>query len=338
MHYDTKLMAPLSSGRIAKLALMLAALGLLASCGDKKASEEKVGQSIVSVNGDEITIHQLNAELQRANVQPAQQEMAGKQITKALVDRQILVQEAIKEKLDRNPKVMQAIESAKTQILAQAYLEGKVASIASPTEAEVTEYRVQHPEIFANRKIYVMDELSFIAESSSRQDLEALSNSAKTLEDVTSWLAAHQIKYGRTQAAHAAESLPAELLNKLSKMVVGDLIFVNSNGRTLAGRMVEIKNVPISEADAKPLIGRILAGQKRKQVAEAEMARLRGLAKIEYINKKFDSSSDAAPTTVQPSAPVASPVAKPSESAAPAAGAKTENNQDKSLEKGLSGL
>ena len=122
MHYDTKLMAPLSSGRIAKLALMLAALGLLASCGDKKASEEKVGQSIVSVNGDEITIHQLNAELQRANVQPAQQEMAGKQITKALVDRQILVQEAIKEKLDRNPKVMQAIESAKTQILAQAYL------------------------------------------------------------------------------------------------------------------------------------------------------------------------------------------------------------------------
>ena len=232
MHYDTKLMAPLSSGRIAKLALMLAALGLLASCGDKKASEEKVGQSIVSVNGDEITIHQLNAELQRANVQPAQQEMAGKQITKALVDRQILVQEAIKEKLDRNPKVMQAIESAKTQILAQAYLEGKVASIASPTEAEVTEYRVQHPEIFANRKIYVMDELSFIAESSSRQDLEALSNSAKTLEDVTSWLAAHQIKSGRTQAAHAAESLLAELLNKLSKMVVGDLIFVNGNGRT----------------------------------------------------------------------------------------------------------
>ena len=337
MHYDTKLMAPLSSGRIAKLALMLAALGLLASCGDKKASEEKVGQSIVSVNGDEITIHQLNAELQRANVQPAQQEMAGKQITKALVDRQILVQEAIKEKLDRNPKVMQAIESAKTQILAQAYLEGKVASIASPTEAEVTEYRVQHPEIFANRKIYVMDELSFIAESSSRQDLEALSNSAKTLEDVTSWLAAHQTKYGRTQAAHAAESLPAELLNKLSKMVVGDLIFVNSNGRTLAGRMVEIKNVPISETDAKPLIERILAGQKRKLAAEAEMARLRSLAKIEYINKKFDPSSDATPTTVQPSASAASPAAKPTESAAPA-GAKSENNQDKSLEKGLSGL
>ena len=120
-------------------------------------------------------------------------------------------------------------------------------------------------------------------------------------------------------------------------MVVGDLIFVNSNGRTLAGRMVEIKNVPISETDAKPLIERILAGQKRKLAAEAEMARLRSLAKTEYINKKFDPSSDATPTTGQPSASAASPAAKPTESAAPA-GAKSENNQDKSLEKGLSGL
>ena len=60
MHYDTKLMSTFSSGRasgrIAKLAMALAALGLLASCGDKKTGEEKLGQSIVSVNGDEITI------------------------------------------------------------------------------------------------------------------------------------------------------------------------------------------------------------------------------------------------------------------------------------------
>ena len=88
-------MVSMQFGRQTKLVLMLAALGLLVSCGDKKPAEEKAGQSIVRVNGDEITIHQLNAELQRANVQPAQQELAGKQITKSLVDRQILVQQAI---------------------------------------------------------------------------------------------------------------------------------------------------------------------------------------------------------------------------------------------------
>lgn len=315
--------------RLVVFVMTLATVSTLASCGKKEAtstSETKVGQSIVRVNDDEITIHQLNLEMQRANIQPAQQEAAGKQITKSLVDRQILVQEAVKANLDRNPNVMQAIESAKAQILAQAYLESKVPSI-TPTDAEVVAYRTQHPEIFANRKIYVMDEASFIVDAANVQSIQALSQTAKTVEDVTAWLDSHQIKYNRSKAAHAAETVPKELLEKLSKMVVGDLIFINGNGRTLVGRMVEIKDMPISDADAKPLVVRILSAEKRKTAAEAEMARLRSAAKIEYINKKFE------PTTGEkPVANATTPVIEPSVQASPS------GHQDKSLEKGLSGL
>ncbi len=320
-----KMSTPLS--RMAKFSLLIAAIGLIAACDKKPAEgseEAKLGQSIVRVNGDEITIHQLNAELQRANVQPAQQEAAGKQITKSLVDRQILVQEATKEKLDRNPKVMQAIESAKAQILAQAYLESKVPA-AMPTESEVVAYRTQHPEIFANRKVYVMDEATFAVDATNVQALQALSGTAKTVEDVTVWLDTHQIKYKRSQAAHAAESVPAELLAKFTKMVVGDLIFINGNGQTLAGRMVEIKDMPITESDAKPLIERILVGEKRKKMAEAEMTRLRSAAKIEFLNKQFESSA------------VNQPVTEPATTQRPDTNAAT-STPNKSLEKGLSGL
>ena len=333
MNDKTRLMVSLPLGRPVKLVLMLAALGLLVSCGDKKTGEVKAGQSIVRVNGDEITIHQLNAELQRANVQPAQQELAGKQIAKSLVDRQILVQQAITDKLDRNPNVMQAIESAKAQILAQAYIEGKIASIANPTDSEISDYRAKHPEIFANRKVYIMEELSFIVTPEKVKDLKPLSDSAKTLEDVTAWLDSHQVKYGRTKSAHAAETVPGELLNKFSKMVIGDLIFINANGRTVVGRLVEVKDVPISEKDSKPLIQRIILSQKRKDVAEAELKRLRELAKIEYLNDKFAPSASAEPAAVPP--PAAAPVVE-DKAASPEKGAN--DNLDKSIEKGLSGL
>jgi len=309
--------------------LMFYATFLLAACDKKGADgsgEVKAGQSIVRVNGDEITIHQLNLEMQRANIQPAQQEVAGKQIAKSLVDRQILVQEAVKSKLDRNPNVMQAIESAKAQILAQAYLESKVPS-TPPTEAEVVAYRTQHPEIFANRKVYVMDEASFVVDAANTQSVQSLSQVAKTVEDVTAWLDSHQIKFTRNTAAHAAETVP-ELLEKFSKMVVGDLIFINGNGRTLVGRMVEIKDMPISDADAKPLVERILTNEKRKKSAEAEMARLRATAQIEYLNKKFEPSTAAkSAAVVEPDSTVKS-IDQATSSAA----------QDKSLEKGLSGL
>lgn len=339
MNFETKYFSATVFGLIGKVALMLAILGLMTSCG-KKNDEAKASQSIVRVNGDEITVHQLNDELQRANVRPDQQEEAGKQITQKLLDRQILVQEALKTKLDRNPRVMQAIENAKIQILAQAYLEDKTASLAKPTEAEIIDYRTKHADIFANRKIFVMDELVFAVEASYAQELQSLSDSAKTLDDVTQWLGAHQIKYARSQAAHAAETLPPELLTKIGKMVVGDLIFINSSGRTMAGRMIEIKEVPISEKDSKPLIERILIAQKRKQTAEAEMARLRSAAKIEYINKKFEPvvGANAATETAKPAAPTnqatTTEPAKPAEAVKPAGDGKVESH----IEKGLSGL
>ena len=289
----------------------------------------------MSVNGDEITIHQLNSELQRANVRPEQQEMASKQIVSSLVDRQILVQEALKNKLEHNPRVMQAIENAKTQILAQAYLEDKVASIAKPTETEVTDYRAKHPEIFANRKAFIMEEVVFAAEPANLSAVQTLSNSAKTLEDVTQWLNSHQIKFMRTQTAHVAESLTPDLLSKFSKMALNDLIFINTNERIVAGRMLEIKEVPISEKDSKPLIERILTGQKRKALAESEMAHLRGEAKIEYLNKKF------APTSGHPDVPQlsssegsANAVTPRQNANAPAVNQKVETP----MEKGLSGL
>ena len=337
MYNETNLLATTQLIRMGKLALIIVILGLIASCG-KKNSEEKTSQSIVRVNGDEITIHQLNNELKRANVQPSQQDAAGKQIMQKLVDRQILVQEALKNKLDRNPRVMDIIENAKLQILAQAYLEDKVATIAKPTDAEIADYHAKHTEIFANRKIYVMYEVVFAVGADKVAELQSLSNSAKTMEDVNKWLEANQIKSASSQTTHAAETLPPELLSKLSKMAIGDLIFINANGRTVAGRLVETKQVPIAEADAKPLIERILTGQKRKEAAEAEMKRLRTAAKIEYINKKFEptdiGSAQQATKPSEPASPALAEPSKPAESTKPASDGKALGL----IEKGISGL
>src|SRR5450830_1367746 len=100
------------------VACLLAGLALTA-CGDK---EKKPGQALVDVDGTEITVLQLNDELQRAAVPAQQQESASKQLLEALVDRQLLLAQAEKDKLDRDPKVLQAIERANAMIIAQSYL------------------------------------------------------------------------------------------------------------------------------------------------------------------------------------------------------------------------
>jgi len=326
MYFKTNDLSIASLGRISKLLITLLAFTVVVGCG-KKDGDDKVSQSIVRVNGDEITVLQLNNELQRANVQASQHEAAGKQITSALVDRQILMQEAHKNRLDRNPRVMQAIENAKIQILAQAYIEDKASTVAKPTEAEVADYRSKHAEIFANRKVFVMEELAFKVDAANVQGIQSLSDSAKTLEDVTRWLNNHQISYTRNRTSHAAETLPSQLLGKIINMVVGDLLFINSNGSTVAASMLEIKDAAISEKDSKPLIERLIFDQKRKQIAEDEVKRLRAAAKIEYINKKFEP--DTSNTKAKPTEPV-----KAVEPVKPVNNGKVESH----IEKGLSGL
>ena len=271
---------------LAKLSLVIALIGLTVACG-KKHEDDKSSQSLVSVNGDEITVHQLNNELQRANIQPAQQQVASRQIVQNLVDRQILVHAAVDEKLDRKPVVMQFIENAKAQILAQAYLENHLSSLAKPTSAEMANYRSEHQDIFANRKIYIADQMLFTLGAAYSDEIKTIVK-LKSQKELEQWLTSRGIKFATKRAEFVAETLQPQLLTKFSQMNVGQMVFINSNnpnGNTEAIIMVGIKDAPISEKDSMPIIGKILAQQKRNLAIEAEMKRLRSAAKVVYLNK-----------------------------------------------------
>ena len=313
---------------IAKLVFIITLVGLVGACG-KKHNDEKSSQSLVSVNGDEITVHQVNNELQRANVQPEQQQTASRQIVKNLVDRQILVQAALKENLDHKPLVMQLIENAKAQILAEVYLENRFSSIGKPTSAEIADYRGQHQNIFANRKIYITDQVVFTLGAANSEQIRTIVK-LKSIQELEQWLNSHSIKYKVTRVPHPAETLPPQLLTKFGQMILGQLIFINSNdpnGMTEAISMAEIKEMPISEKDSIPLIEKILIQQKRKLAVEAEMKRLRDGAKIEYINKDYDPNN-------APKLEKSKPSVELSEGAKEQSSTKMEN----SVNKGLNGL
>ncbi len=90
----------------------------------------------------------------------------------ALVDRQLLVNEAVHEKLDRDPNVVRAIERAKAQILAQAYLQSKLSSAAKPVQGrDRTPIMRAHPELFAQRRMFEMRQF-VVASKGLQQGIE----------------------------------------------------------------------------------------------------------------------------------------------------------------------
>ncbi|MET3132134.1 peptidyl-prolyl cis-trans isomerase C [Oxalobacteraceae bacterium GrIS 1.11] len=280
--------------------IVLAAAGLSA-CGNK---DKKPGQALVSVNGEEITVLQLNEELQRSGAQASQQEAASKQLLEALIDRQLLQNEAAKDKTDRDPKVVQAIERAKALIVAQAYMQKRVGAIAKPNKAEVEEYFGKHPEFFSQRKQFDMREL-VIASADMNDTLKAAMDASKSLEEVAVWLDAHKVKYARTQISRTSADLAPELSSKLIAMPKGQLFIIKEGERSMLISIAEIKDNPVTLEVAAPQIEQFLFNKKNKDAADAELARLRAAAKIEYLNKTAGEAPAAAST------PAPAPAAKP---------------------------
>jgi len=306
-----------SNKRVLCAALLLVAAAGLTACGGSK--EKKPGQSLASVNGEEITITQLNEELQRANVQAAQQEAASKQLLESLIDRQLLLNAAAKEKLDRDPKVVQAVERAKALIIAQFYMQKQVGTITKPTKEEITEYFNQHPEFFAQRKQFDMKEL-IIATSAMTPELKAAMDGAKSLEEVAAWLDTSKVAYNRAQIARTTADLPPELSTKLQSLPKGQLFIIKEGDRSLLIQITDVKDAPQILAASENQIGQFLYNKKSKADADAELARLRAAAKIEYLNKPAASGSASAAAAA--SAPAAAAPAASDSNARGVAGLK----------------
>ena len=110
-----------ASTQLGLLALM-AAVALLAGCGDKK--EKGASQTAAKVNKAEVTVHQINFVLQQQRgLRPEQADAASKQILERLIDQELALQKADDLKIDRDPRVVQQLEAAKREIIARAYLE-----------------------------------------------------------------------------------------------------------------------------------------------------------------------------------------------------------------------
>ncbi len=270
------------SFRLLPVAGIVIAAVSLSACGDKTA-EKKPGQALASVNGEEITVLQLNDELSRVNPQVAQQEASRKRLLEALIDRQLLVTEATKEKLDRDPKVVQSIERAKATLLAQAYLQRRIGQPAKPERTEVEAYYNQNPQFFAQRKQFDLRQL-VVPTSAVTDEVKKVIDSSKSLEEVAAWLASKQVKFARAQLVRSTTDLPPQLSSKLLTMTPGQMFIIREGDRSLLMTIAEVKDAPLTLEVAAPQIEQFLANKKSKEAADAEIKRLRSSAKIEYLN------------------------------------------------------
>ncbi len=285
----------------ARLLLPLAALSLaltLSACGEKK--DQIVSQTAAKVNKDEITVHQINFVLQQQrNLRPEQTDGASRQILERLVDQQLAVQKAEELKLDRDQRVLQQLDASRREVLARAYVERVGDAAAKPTPEEVKKYYDEKPALFAERRIYSIQEIAIEATPEQQQELRTQLAAAKNINEFVEFLKAKEYRFSGNQAVRAAEQLPMNSLEAFSRMKDGQAGIVPSAGGVQVVVLAGSRSQPVNEEQARPAIEQYLLNERKRKLVEEDLKSLRSAGKIEYVGKFAESAASAAAARVE---------------------------------------
>ena len=267
----------------------------LSGCGDK--NEKPATQTAAKVNKEEITVHQINAVLQQQRgLKPEQAEDAGRRALERLIDQELAVQKSADLKVDREPRVVQAVEAACREIIARAYVEKIGEGATKPTPEEIKKYYEDNPALFKERRVYQLQELAIEAAPEQIDTLRSKLQAAKNINEFVEYLKANNIKFAANQAVRGAEQLPMAALPALAKMKDGQAMLNTTPTGAQVVVLASSRAQPVDEERATTAIEQFLLNERKRKIVADDLKALRGSAKIAYVGKYAAS----APAAVEP--------------------------------------
>lgn len=259
-------------GLVATVALGVA----LAGC-----SKKPTDQVVAVVNGEEISLPELNAELGNAQV-PAgvDKKMVQQQLLQRLVDRRLLAQAAKEQGLDRDPAFIVEQRRVNESLLVEKLAKRTNDTIPVPTAADIDKFIAGNPSLFAGRQVYNVDQIAFATPADASR-LKAL-EPAKTMGEVTAVLQQLGIQFQRANRAVDSATVPPEQMQKILSLPKGEPFVVPSNGQVTVNVIVGSKAEPLPDTQARAMAVRALRAQSLSKLGEARLKEARAKAKVEY--------------------------------------------------------
>lgn len=178
---------------IATVPVLAMALAL-AACG-----KEPTGQVAAVVNGEEITLQEINAELGDAQIpEGADGQAIRSAVLQRIIDRRILAQQAREDGLDETPEFLVRQRQLEDALLVQLLQQRAQRSAAVPSAQAIDQFIRENPSSFGDRRIYTLDRIQFPMPPDPSQ-LRAL-EPAKTMDQVAAALDGLGIRYNRAPA------------------------------------------------------------------------------------------------------------------------------------------
>lgn len=253
-------------------ALLLGAALALSACSNETKAEDslKKGQVVATVDGEDITVYELNAELQGLTLPDgAQRRIAEKAALQRMVDRKLLAKIARDRGLEKTPDYLLQKRLADENILVSLLRRDVARQIPPVSDEDAEKFVAANPLTFAQRKIWVVDQIQFAApaDPAGLKVFEPL----KTLDQIEDKLVADGTAYRRAPTSIDTLQLPAEATRRITALPAGE-VFITPQGAGLsANQITETRAMPVIGRDATTLAKAMIQRQRFADKAKAEL-------------------------------------------------------------------
>lgn len=256
------------------LSAIMAVPLLTAGCNQKSAPS---GQTIATVDGDEITTSDLQLEMK--NVAPEQRKNSQPLVVQTLVDRKVLTQYAKSQGMDRNPDFVLQLRRMTDVLLAERAAQQIATSAQQPISAnQVNDYLDTHPGI-ANRRILTMDQVTFPFPNTAVVKELGL---AKTMADLVATLERHNIRFERNQIKGDTATLRDDLGRKLESVQPGEPLVILNQPTSTANVVIASEPAPLKSDVASAMAREAISNERANAAVQQRGLALRKTAKVTY--------------------------------------------------------
>ena len=263
--------------------------GLPVACGKDPLTVDS--QIAVRVNKGEISVHQVQAVLQRQPRPPDASESAASRVLEVLIDQELAAQAARDQGLEVDPGVIQQLQASRREVLARAYHDRIAAKASLPSSDEIDRYLESQPALFAQRRLYLLQESAVEVSSAQLPALQEAVQRVQSVEELAKVLQGAGLRHSARQFAQAAEDLPLLLLDPLSKASVGQSVLFPQPGGARIFTVLLAHKAPVDRRTATDAIRNYLTADRKRQLVVLAMKSLCEGAELRYEGAFAKSST-----------------------------------------------
>ncbi len=259
------------------------------------------GQVVATVDGEEITVRDLNTELNGARTADAKQQKALQgQALQVMVNRKLLAKAAKKEGVEKTPEYAIQQKRMTETLLAESLQQKLVAAVPTPTPEEAQQYMGAHPESFAQRQVFNVDQIQ--ARGPMTQDVIKSFEPLKTLEQVEAQLKALKVDYRRGEVAMDSLGADPRLVQAILKLPPAEVFIIPQQNGTVLFNVVRGSAVkPFQGKQASDYATQALRQQRANEAAARQMQQViaQGASKVMF-NPAYQPPAPAKPAAKPP--------------------------------------